>query len=170
MTILDGALLITIAICFYTDVKEQKIYNKVLLPAFVIGLLGNVITGGFSGFGSSALGLLLGMGLLILPFVAGGMGAGDVKLMGIIGLYKGPAFVFQTFLITAIIGGIIALIILAKRKKLGYTFRNFGAALTSLFLLIPKGTVLEGLNQTAVASFPYGIAISLGTILAYLVG
>ena len=170
MTILDGALLITIGLCFYTDVREQKIYNKVLLPAFVIGLLGNTITGGLSGLTSSALGLLLGMALLILPFLAGGMGAGDVKLMGIIGLYKGPAFVFQAFLLTAIVGGVIALIILAKKKKLGYTMHNFWAAITSLFLLLPKGTVMEGLNQSAVASFPYGIAISLGTILAYLMG
>ena len=170
MTILDGALLVTIAICFYTDVKEQKIYNKVLLPAFVIGFLGNIITGGLSGAFVSVQGLLLGMALLILPFLVGGMGAGDVKLMGIIGLYKGPAFVFQAFLLTAVVGGVIALIILAKKKKLGYTMHNFWAAITSLFLLIPKGTVLEGLNQSAVASFPYGIAISLGTILAYLMG
>ena len=170
MTILDAVLLITVGICLVTDIREQKIYNKVLLPALILGLAGNVFFHGLPGLTSSLAGFLLGMGLLILPFFAGGIGAGDVKLMGVIGILKGPAFVFQAFLATAIVGGIIALIILAGKKELWATIRRLGTAFLSLLLMIPKGAVFEGLQHPGAVSFPYGIAISVGTILTYFIG
>lgn len=171
MTVMDGILLITVALCLITDIREQKIYNKVLLPALVTGLAANVILHGLPGLLSSIQGLLLGMGLLILPFFAGGIGAGDVKLMGVVGVLKGPAFVFQAFLLTAIAGGVIALILLAKNRVMGETLRRMGTAFLSLLLMVPRGAVLEGLHQSRVmVAFPYGIAISVGTLLAYFVG
>lgn len=167
MTLLDIILLITICICLVTDIREQKIYNKVLLPALVLGVGGNVFLYGFAGFVSSSTGLLLGIGLLIFPYLAGGIGAGDVKLMGVIGVLQGPAFVMMAFLFTAIAGGIISLILMWKNKVLRETFKHLGTAFMSLLLMIPRGAVMEGLQNTRAIVFPYGIAISIGTFLAY---
>ena len=170
MTLTDMILLTTVIICLITDIREQKIYNKVLLPAFVIGLITNGVIHGFPGVTASLLGLLLGMALLILPFFAGGIGAGDVKLMGVIGLLKGPLFVFHVFLATAVVGGIIALILLARKKMMGETFHRLGTAFMSLLLMIPRGAVLEGLQHPRALAFPYGIAISIGTVITYFLG
>ncbi len=167
MTWLDYLLIIMVGVCLYTDIKEQKIYNKVLLPALVIGLAGNMLLYGLPGLKNSFLGLLAGMGLLLLPFLLGGMGAGDVKLLGVIGVIQGPAFVFQAFLLTAVVGGFIALILLARRKLMGETLRRLGTAFVSLFLMIPRGAVFEGLQSPQAIAFPYGIAISIGTMLTY---
>lgn len=166
----DVILLVTVIICLVTDLREQKIYNKVLLPALVLGLTANMLGQGLPGLTASILGLLAGMGLLLIPFMMGGIGAGDVKLLGVIGLLKGPAFVFQAFLMTALAGGIIALVLLAHRKAMGETFRRLGTALTSLLLMIPRGAVLETLQHPRAIAFPYGIAISAGTFLAYFMG
>jgi prepilin peptidase CpaA len=48
--------------------------------------------------------------LLVIPFALGGIGAGDVKLLGIIGALKGPDFVFIAFLAAAITGGIMSVV------------------------------------------------------------
>lgn len=170
MTVLDIILLTTVSICLITDIREQKIYNKVLLPALILGLAGNIIVNGFPGLQSSILGFLLGMGLLVFPFFAGGIGAGDVKLMGVIGILKGPVFVFQAFLATAVAGGIIAVILLIRKKAMIETLRRLGTALKSLLLMIPRGAVIEGVQHPRAVSFPYGIAISIGTIAAYFIG
>ena len=170
MSLIDGILLITVGICLATDIKEQKIYNKVLLPALILGLVANVFVNGLPGLKSSGLGLLLGMGLLILPFLAGGIGAGDVKLMGVIGVLQGPMFVLIAFLMTAVAGGVISLVLMWRMKMMKKTFRNMGTALMSLLLMIPRGAVMEGFQQTRAISFPYGIAISVGTLLAYFIG
>ncbi|MDW7672313.1 MAG: prepilin peptidase [Bacillota bacterium] len=170
MTIIDIILLTTIGICLITDIRKQKIYNKVLLPALILGLGGNIIVNGFPGLQSSILGLILGIGLLIFPHLAGGIGAGDVKLMGVIGILKGPAFVFQAFLAAAIVGGIIALMVLARNRVMKETLRRLGTAFMSLLLMIPRGAVTEGLQSPKAISFPYGIAISIGTIAAYFIG
>lgn len=167
MTWLDVLLLMMVGICLYTDIKEQKIYNKVLLPALTLGLIGNAMIHGLPGLMNSFLGFLLGMALLIFPFIAGGIGAGDVKLMGVIGIIKGPIFVFQAFLMTAIVGGVIAIIVLTHRKVMGETFRRLATAFMSLLLMIPRGAVMEGLQSPRAIVFPYGIAISIGTFLAY---
>ncbi|UTW70504.1 prepilin peptidase [Anaerobacillus sp. HL2] len=53
---------------------------------------------------------------LIYPFLFRGMGAGDVKLLAVIGALKGTSFVFTTAIYMAIVGAIIALLIMLFHK------------------------------------------------------
>ena len=50
------------------------------------------------------------MGLFIILYLMGGMGAGDVKLIGAVGSMLGPYMVLTAVLCTALIGGICALV------------------------------------------------------------
>lgn len=104
--------------CLYTDIKERRIYNKVILPAVIAGLLLSFLADGTSGLVSAGTGFLLGAALLYLPFAAGGMGAGDLKLLAVIGLFKGAEFVFAVFLLAALLGGVFALALLLRRGML----------------------------------------------------
>ncbi len=54
-------------------------------------------------------GLFLGVAFLLPVYLIGGMGAGDVKLMGAVGSILGPQGVFIAFLYSAIAGGLYAL-------------------------------------------------------------
>jgi len=54
--------------------------------------------------------IFLGMGLFIILYLMGGMGAGDVKLIGAVGSMLGPYMVLTAVLCTALIGGICALV------------------------------------------------------------
>jgi prepilin peptidase CpaA len=154
MTILALALIIS----FFTDIKNRKILNIVTLPSILTGFVFNTISMGWDGFVFSTLGLLTGFGLLILPYALGGMAAGDVKLLMAIGALKGSTFVFGSFLYIAIIGGIIALIILLKKKELL-------SSLQRIFLSAQLRTLNNLSKNELHHAFPYGVAIVLGTVL-----
>ena len=109
-------LAITLIISFITDIRKRRILNIVTLPAILIGLIYYTVTSGFEGFLFSGKGLLVGFLILLIPYLLGGMGAGDVKLMAAIGALTGTSFVIESFLYTAIIGGLIAIILNFEKK------------------------------------------------------
>lgn len=155
---LNTVLLLALVISFITDIKERKIYNIVTFPTIIVGLIYHTVTNGWDGFLLSFLGLLVGFGLLFIPYVLGGIGAGDVKLLAAIGALKGTYFVFQSFFLIAIVGGIIAFSILVSKKELGFFFKRIFFAM--------KFRTLDGIdNEDIHHAFPYGIAIVLGTLL-----
>jgi prepilin peptidase CpaA len=88
----DFVLLIVILICLVTDLRERRIYNKIVFPAVAAGIILNTAQFGLPGLRTSITGLLIGVMLFIVPFALGGLGAGDVKLLGAVGALKGPPF------------------------------------------------------------------------------
>ncbi|MGG2025714.1 A24 family peptidase [Gottfriedia sp. S16(2024)] len=166
--IIKTVLAIVLLISLITDIRNRKILNIVTLPAIFFGFIYYTITLGFDGLIFSSKGFLAGLGFLIIPYLLGGMGAGDVKLMAAIGALMGTIFTFYAFIYTAVIGGIIGIILIIKRrgawnsiKSLFYTLAfqnsNLGFKLTNQD------------NQTKIL-FPYGVPIVLGTICATVLG
>lgn len=163
----DIVLIITLSICLITDIKRRKIYNNVLLPALMLGILFNVIEGGFQGFKESVLGMMAGLGILMIPFISGGIGGGDVKLLAVIGAIKGYEFVFYSSMTMGVAGGLIALGTLIYNKKLTKTFKSMITGIYTMFITRFKIISFDYDNEKIM--FPYGIAIALGAISAFLV-
>lgn len=164
MSLNEIALGLTLSIAAYTDWNEQRIYNKLLGPAFLSALMLHTYSGGITGLKLSLYGTFLGFILLLLPYFLGGMGAGDVKLLAVIGAFGGPDFVGHSFLFGAIIGGIISAALLLRRKALGVTLKRF---LLILPLFSKLSFLKEDMREVHQEKFPYGIAIVLGTVLAF---
>jgi len=161
-------LWIIVLISLYTDLKERKIYNKVVIPGMALGLALNGWQDGTAGIFFSLKGLLLGLGLFFLPFLLGGIGAGDVKLLGAVGAVKGPLFVAWTGLGTGVAGGVIALVILIRRGQLSASLKRIGFSLF-LFLGGAKERSFQALDKGEFSgAFPYGMAIALGVLAATL--
>ncbi|WP_423407868.1 prepilin peptidase [Heyndrickxia sp. MSNUG] len=160
----DYLLMILLVICVITDVKERKIYNKVLLPFLLLALIIHLATGGFSGLGFTVAGTIVGFAVLLIPYFMGGMGAGDVKLLAVIGALKGTVFVLTAAVYMALAGGILALIVLFFRKGAWGRIRHIGMFFGGLRsgMRIPLLVDKEGLTAT----YPYGVAIAIGTIAA----
>lgn len=161
----EVALGLTLGIAALTDWRDHKIYNKLLFPAFFIALLLNTSQDGFKGLTNSLIGAAIGFVLLLLPYFMGGIGAGDVKLLSVIGAFGGVSFVITSFLFGAIIGGFISVLLLARRRALGNTLKYF--LLFSPILRKPQ-PLSEAIDNARQEKFPYGIAIVIGTILAFL--
>ena len=76
-----------------SDIRWNRIPNYFTVPIFAAALIYHGVTSGLSGLGMSLLGFALGMVLLLVPWLFGGGGAGDVKLMAAIGAWFGPKLV-----------------------------------------------------------------------------
>jgi prepilin peptidase CpaA len=166
MEFLDFILWTALLVSLITDLRSRKILNIVTIPAILAGMGYHMVTSGFNGFIYSGKGLLIGFALLMIPFVLGGIGAGDVKLLAAIGSLKGTAFVFSSFLYTALIGGAVSIIIISffiGRKKLLEVASYYKIPI----LLKP---IREDNSRPMKMTFPYGIAIVLGTFSAYIWG
>jgi prepilin peptidase CpaA len=149
------------ALAAILDLRTQRIPNWMTFPAALLGLAANAVLGGVSGLGQSALGMLLGLGLLIVPFILGGMGAGDVKMLAAVGAFGGPAFVWRTFLMGSIAGGLISMCFIVSRSRVSRQSLQ-AAVLTGRM----PGAVVKASKQ----AFPYGVAILAGTIAASFAG
>lgn len=161
--IIITSLLIILLISFITDVTKRKILNIVTLPAIFLSFVYYSFGLGFEGFIFSSKGFITGLGLLIIPYLLGGMGAGDVKLMAAIGSLMGTSFVFYSFIYTALIGGVIAVLLIIKSRGFKNTVKSFFfniAFLRSSSL----GSMSISKDKKNSITFPYGVAIVLGTL------
>ena len=73
-----------------------------------------------------SLGLLVGLALMMPGHVLGATGAGDVKFMAAVGAIVGPALVVSAFLFTALAGGVLALAVAIRRRRLSATLAGTG--------------------------------------------
>ena len=169
--LIDIVVAVIVIVSVYTDVKERKILNIVVLPAMLAGLALNTISAGLDGLLFSLKGLGTGIGLLFILFALGGFGAGDVKLIGAIGSLKGTVFVLKAFAATGIAGGILAVLVLIKQKRLFATLKRIGISLYYFVGSVFKVNTLKSLDKAEYdESLPYGVAIGIGTVAAYFVG
>jgi prepilin peptidase CpaA len=162
---------VILLVAVVTDLRTQKIPNLLTFPAAALALIYHTVMNGFSGFLFSAQGLALGIGLLIIPYLLGGMGAGDAKLMGVVGGVLGARSVFYAFLSSALVGGIYAVILtLIYRRQFGGFYKKQLAAVIN-FLLIRKYIPEPEDADLKKPRLCYGLAIALGTgiyIVLYL--
>jgi len=165
MDYLLAAILITATV---TDFKYRRIPNWLIGSGLVVVILYYSITGGWSGVVFSIKGLALGIGLLIIPFAVGGMGAGDAKLLGLVGAAKGAAFAANAFLWMAVWGGLMAVLVLLRQGRLGSTILNLLPGCVKYSLSFKSPQILLAKREKVL--FPYALAITLGVLCAYLKG
>lgn len=159
-------LWVILLISLYTDLKTRKILNKVILPGVGLAFACNLWEQGITGVLFTLTGLLTGVTLFIIPFIMGGMGAGDVKLMGFIGSVMGTKFAILAGLGTGVAGGVVALVILLKQKKLRSALKRIWYSL-AFFVGMHNLASIEAMNKEEYsAAFPYGVAIVSGVGMA----
>ena len=103
ITIVLGASLIA----GVTDLWKFKVHNLLTLPLLFSGLIYHAVWG--TGLANSLLGVLCGSGILLLFYLMGGMGAGDVKLMAAIGAWLGIPYTFYVFVASSLVAALYAL-------------------------------------------------------------
>lgn len=160
-------LVLVIAFAVGFDIREKRIPNALILLGITGGMLLNTWEG-VPQLVDSFLGLSLGVGILIIPFAFGWLGAGDVKFLGAVGAILGVQLVPRVFFYSAVLGGVLALVSIVYG---GIRLKVFKTAWNELKLLImSRGAVWpERLNHRVskgARSIPFGVAIGLGTLVA----
>lgn len=156
---LSGILILSAGI----DFDRQKIPNLITYPSMVIALSYHGLTRGADGLLFSSAGLAVGIGILVVPYLMGGMGAGDAKLMGAVGAVVGAKGVVYALICTAIIGGVYALVLIMIHRNHfnGY----FKKQMTTLWTFILTRKYIPDPIQASQKRprLCYGLAIALGT-------
>lgn len=161
----DLALLGFVVLAAATDLASRKIPNPLVLLGLLAALGFHLAPGGSAPawLGGTLTGLLVFLPLYLLR----GMAAGDVKLMAMVGAFTGPALALQICAAACIIGGLMALAVVLRRRRWRAAARNLHFLLRPL-LLRALGTEVapQPLPPGAsVGAIPYGVAIALATAL-----
>lgn len=166
---LVSAILIVAAVI---DGRQLKVPNWITFPMIISGWVASGVIYGWAGLGASLMGTAIGLGLLLPAYAIGGMGAGDVKLLAGVGAWVGFSQTFWAFLVSAIIGAIIAVImVVVSRKWRHHQSQFFGIISEILVIRSPsKLSEIAAERKPTMMLLPYGIPIAIGTIgyFAYL--
>ncbi len=151
-----------VAAAVYTDVRWGKIFNYLTGPAIALGLIINSLSG-IDGFLHSIEGVGLAFGLFLISSLLGRiLGGGDIKLLTAIGALQGPVFLAWTICGTAIIGGVLAVII---ALRYGILLEKLKTLFATCYMRVTFQVPMEMEdNKATEPRLPYAIAIGLGTI------
>ncbi len=159
-------LLAVLLVSALTDLRWQRIPNWITFPSMMGAPLLHTMAHGQQGLLFSLQGIGVGMGLLLVFYVLGGMGAGDVKLLGAVGGFVGPDGVLSAFLMTAVVGGVYAVALLLMHWGARKSMRYVITFLRTVFLT--RGAGQMAALREAEPKLRYGVVIAIGTIAAQL--
>jgi prepilin peptidase CpaA len=154
------------------DVRYRRIPNWLTVAGVALGLGMNAVLsrspapGNWGMFRASLIGMGAGFGVYFVLYALRAMGAGDVKLMAAVGAVVGWPNWFGIFILTSILGGIMALILVVMRKRLKKTLFNVGFILNEMKSGRPAYVGKEELDvrNPKAMSLPHGAVIAIGTL------
>lgn len=160
---IPGATLLFLAACIAVDVRTMRIPNLLTGPAILAGFGLNAACYGSDGFAASLAGFALAVALLFTPFALGGVGAGDVKMMGAVGALLGPRLLLPSLMVGMILGGVIAAIQLASSARLGEKLGDTWHMFANAFLMRSLEPLKAPASDPNRVVLPYSLPLGLGT-------
>ena len=150
-----------VAACI-TDVRQRRIPNLLVVVLAVAGLAYSVsLEPWLAGLGRAVGGFALGFSIWIMFYVAGAIGAGDVKLFAAAGAWLGPGGAWRAALVAAAVGGIVAVAALARQRRVREGFEKVMIAVSS------RSADGLAVDPSAPRSrhLPYGVALACGALI-----
>ena len=165
-TVIAATAVVFVALCVGVDVCSRRIPNAISAPGMLVGIALNTAYRGGAGAVASLSGLVLAVGVLLWPFAMGGIGGGDVKMMGAVGALLGPRIALMGLGMGMIMGGGLMVWHLARRGRL----REKVTATATMFQAAAMTRSLDPLRVSAAGpgavALPYSVPLGLGTLAA----
>ncbi len=150
------------------DVRSYRIPNWLNASGATLGLAFciGVPAAAPHGIWWSLQGLLTGLVLMLPLYALRVTGAGDAKLMAVVGLFLGAGGVLQACLISLVVGGVLAVGYGFLHGALGQLMQNLKVFLWTAAASIATGArVRVQVDQaTSIGRLPLAVSIALGTI------
>lgn len=146
------------------DLRSRRIPNALTAGMAAAGFALAAAGVGGATLPAALAGSVFGLLLMLPGYALGATGAGDVKLMAAVGAILGPALVLLAFICTSITGGVLAVVVAIRRRRLAATLAQTGR------LVAAPGAAPKEIRAAGAASrFAYGPAIAAGSMLAMLI-
>ncbi len=163
---ITGWLIVFSGLMASYDLASRRIPNAITAVLALTGLAWGLAEGGLPGLWASLLGGLTGFSLMAFFFFIGAVGAGDVKALGALSTFLSPYLALTLFCLTTVIGGVLALSIIARA---GLRSRRSGSKPADLSQVL--GNALAGIKTgPSGLSMPYGLAILGGVVAMAAIG
>ena len=114
---------LALVVLFATDLDQRLLPDVVTLPLIVLALVADALglgpyvePGGIVVAAIVAVAVPLGLYLLSIPFGAGAIGQGDLKLLISVGLLGGPMRLLFGLIAGAIVAALVILVLIALRR------------------------------------------------------
>ncbi len=148
-----------------TDVWKYRIYDILTWPLLISGLVYHSLAVEGMGLVPSVLGFSVGFVPMAVFYLSGGVGAGDVKLMGALGAWLGPVVILQVLFTSWLAAGLYAVGVLSwnamapGRERVRYR----------LATLVPQGSDEQISKLIALPNrrrhlIPFGVMILVGVV------
>ena len=142
-----------------SDFRERRVPNR-LVAAFTMAALGlGGISDGISGLCWAGGGFAVGLGLLLVPFAMGFVGAGDAKFFGAVGGFLGPRLTLYAFLFGTALGTVAAILTLRRARGDHFGLAEWTHAQHGAPSGAPRGTA-------EAPTVPYAVPLGLGAVTA----
>lgn len=145
------------------DLRTRRIPNALTGALAVTGIGFAAAELGPVGLGGALLGCVLGFAFMLPGHVFGATGAGDVKLFAAAGAMLGPVTTVRAFMFTAIAGGVLAVVVALRRRRLQQTIGATARLVSEGSAAVPAIESPEVNNR-----FAYAPAIAIGVVMAAL--
>lgn len=160
---------ITLVVAAVIDGIKLKVPNWLTFPMIISGWVYSAAfaeSAGWEGLAWSLVGTAVGLGLLLPAYAIGGMGAGDVKLMAGVGAWVGAATTFYAFCVSALVGGVIAVLMVLCRRGWAKHQGQFWAIWYEIVSIRDpeKLAAIAAERKPRMLLLPYGIPMAIGTI------
>lgn len=160
-----ATLMTLLGIAAWFDIKARRIPNWLVLTG-LISSLGIQLLFSSGRVSSWSSGALVGFGLFLPLYLVRAMGAGDVKLMAMVGGFFGPVGAAGVVLTTLVAGGILAVGVALWSGALRHTVANVRILVTqTIFKTFRGGDVQMDAPPSSAGDLPYAVAIAVGTFV-----
>lgn len=158
-----------LAAAVWHDVRARRIPNAVVFPGMLAALVLHAALPDAEGIASALGGLALGLAILMPMYALRMMGAGDVKLLAMVGAFVGAGQVVAVALATLIAGGALALAVAAAQGSLRRLLANTRQMMVYSGMSALAGFMTPPVAPAAPASgrLPYAVAIAAGTAACF---
>jgi prepilin peptidase CpaA len=134
------ALIAVLTTAIWTDLRSSRIPNWLTFSTMILALAIHAWLGGTQQALFGLAGLATGLGLFLVLYVTAGIGAGDVKLMGAVGVIVGPYGALLSGALAILVGGVYAAGVMVYRLSL----TRFGWGQEAAFLPLRYGVAIAG--------------------------
>jgi prepilin peptidase CpaA len=165
MTALHGVAVAVAAVGCVIDLRTRRIPNALTFSAAAAALAYRAAAGGVDALAAGAAGWLIGALVFFLPFLLGGLGGGDVKLLAALGAWVGPADVLWLALYSGAAGGVLAFATALVHGYARQAFRNVWLLLCHWRVAGLRAVPELTLEGSAAPKLAYALPILCGTVV-----
>ncbi len=160
----NQVLYVLLLIAAMMDTMTLKVRNYLIITGYLLGFAISIHVRGSSGIAFSLFGILVSIAALGIFYYFHMIGAGDVKLLSVVGIFLGPADLFYSLLPILLAGGVLSLAKILIERNLIERLQYLAEYFTKYFTerrLIPyyRGEM----DKSGV--IPLSVAILIGVVI-----